>query len=89
MTLPLLPIEIINKILMIRPSHPVAILLKQPIEEYNHYVKSLYEHRFIKDDNIYIDFKKSLLFYQIILCIYRKEFIKYFCFSLVSFDMLV
>jgi len=60
MTLPILPMELINKILVMRPSHPVAKLLKQPIEEYNHYVKGLYEHRFIKDDSIYIDFKKSL-----------------------------
>jgi hypothetical protein len=38
MTLPILPMELINKILVMRPSHPVAKLLKQPIDKYNNYV---------------------------------------------------
>ena len=61
MTLPLLPLEIVNKILIMRPPHPIAQLLKTLIGKYNKYVKSLFECRYIPNDDIYIDFKKNLV----------------------------
>ena len=38
MKLPTLPMEIVNKILIMREPHPIAKLLKNPIEKYNKYV---------------------------------------------------
>ena len=59
MTLPLLPIEIINKILIMRPSHPLAKLLKEPIEKYNNYV-SIFQKCCCENYDLDIKFKNVM-----------------------------
>ena len=57
MTLPTLPMEIVNKILIMRETHPIAKLLKNPIEKYNKYV-NIFGAMCREPYEIYINFKK-------------------------------
>ena len=61
MTLPTLPMEIINKILIMREPHPIAKLLNHPIQNFNYYVKGLLKHRYIPNEDFYLDLKKNLV----------------------------
>ena len=61
MTLPKLPIEIINKILIMRQPHPITKLLYHLIQNLNLYRKNLLEHRYIPNEDFYLDFKKNLV----------------------------
>ena len=37
--LPILPMEIVNKILIMRPTHPIADILKNYIESYHYFIE--------------------------------------------------
>ena len=60
MTLPLLPMEIINKILIMREPHTIAKLLKTSIEKYNKYV-NFFQAMCYENYELYIEFKKVLV----------------------------
>ena len=55
-----LPIEVINKILIMRPTHPLAEIMKEQVYYYNEYIKGDYDILFNEYINklkhLYIDF---------------------------------
>ena len=55
MTLPTLPMEIINKILIMRQPHPITKLLNHLIQNFNYYKKGLLRRGY---SDVYLDFKK-------------------------------
>ena len=61
MKLPTLPMEIVNKILIMREPHPIAKLLKTPIRKFNLYKIFLLKHRCMPNEDYYIDFKQNLV----------------------------
>ena len=58
MTLPTLPIEIINKILRMREPQPTAKLLNHLIQNFYFYKKGLLKRGY---SDVYLDFKKKLV----------------------------
>ena len=58
MTLPTLPIEIINKILIMREPHPTAKHLNHLIQNFNYYKKGLLKRGY---SDVYLDLKKNLV----------------------------
>ena len=61
MTLPTLPMEIVNKILIMREPHPIAKLLNHLIQNFNYYKKSLLKHRYLPNEDCYLDFKSNVV----------------------------
>ena len=53
----ILPMEIVNKILIMRPTHPVAVIMKEKIENYIEYINGDYDIAF----NEYFNRLKDLL----------------------------